>query len=125
MSKQKSNASSSTSQPVQLDIFGGITPPKYEPKKAVQDTRLKDFQNAYGKYLTPYVLVIKNDGDSSVIIPEKHIYMTHTEAQKRITAMCAIYGMKRTVFEEGLVASGNGKFLYFIAIEDTNSKRKE
>lgn len=122
MSSKKPITGSNDGKPTQLDIFGGLRPIPYVTKKPDEDKRLKSFQNSYGKYLTPHVLVLLNGEDDNHPIPKDHAYLAFTEAQQRITVMCNVYGMKRTVADIGLVASGNGKYLYMWTIDDNNNK---
>lgn len=109
----------------QSDMFGDKPIKPVRTKKAV-DERLKDFQNRYGRHLTARVLVILNHEDDNAEIPKNHAYLPFTEAQKRITAMCGVYGMTRTIADSGLVACGGGKFLYmWVVHENSTTRRKE
>lgn len=124
MSNKRQYASTDTSQPVQLDIFGGITPPKYTPKKPAKDKRLEDFYKRHTKALAPYALVMTFNESDVPVISDEHQIDSFNETEMRIARMCEFWGMRRTFANEGLVASGNGKFLHRLVYGDVHPSRK-
>lgn len=109
----------------QKDIFGNEKPIEYQVKKPVASGRVVRFQNSFGRHITPYALFISSDEQQNPQIPENHELIPYTVAQNQIRVMCAMWGMKRTVCDEGLVASGNGKYLYMLAYGDVHPSRKD
>jgi len=96
----------------QLNLFGDE--PKRAPKrnKKQVDKQLADFYKHNIKALTPYALVMTFDESAKPIISKDHQLDNFNESEMRIARMCEYWGMVRTFANEGLVASGGGKFLY-------------
>lgn len=100
----------------QKDLFGYESPPKVVRVKKKIDPRLADFKKRYSAYLNGYVVFVLNEKTDNPTVPDNHAFLPFTECQKRIDIMCHSYGMERTVLDEGLVASGNGRYLYMAQV---------
>jgi len=108
----------------QLDLFGQEKPEKVSKNKKQVDKRLADFYKRNTRALAPYALVMTFDEITEPIITSEHQIDNFTETEMRIARMCEFWQMTRTVANEGLVASGNGKFLYRLVYSDVHSSRK-
>lgn len=106
---------------IQDDLFGYEAPPKIVREKKIIDPRLADFKKRNGAYLNGYVMFVLNTETINPNVPEHHAYLNFTECEKRVETMCNAYGMIRTVASEGLVASGNGRFLYKVLVHKVGS----
>lgn len=100
----------------QKDLFGYEASQKIERKKKQVDPQIADFKKRNGAYLSGYVMFALREMVESPPAPEGHTLLTFTECQKRITTMCCAYGMTPTVASEGIVASGNGVYLYMLQV---------
>jgi len=96
----------------QDDMFGDEKPVKVTRNKKQTDKRLADFHKRNTKALTPYVLVMTFDEFADPHITDEHQVDNFNETEMRIGRMCEWWGMKRTFANTGLVAYGNGKYLY-------------
>jgi len=109
----------------QLDMFGDEKSEKITRNKKQVDERLAEFHKRHIKALTPYVIFVSKELLENPSIPDGHPLLCFADAQRHINAMCNSWGMKRTVASEGIVASGNGRYLYMLAYGDVHPSRKD
>lgn len=108
----------------QLNMLGDEQPQKITRAKKKVDKRITDFYKRNTKALAPYVLVMTFSESASPEITNEHQLDNFNETEMRIARMREFWQMKRTFANEGLVASGNGKYLYRLVYGDVHPSRR-